>query len=223
VYPEKIHFFFALKKNMDINNFIRLFKKNEVDKTETLSFVYINRKKIVTFVPLNFVDKLTFEMAFAGAGKIGNYDLCSFRTKGLGTFMPGSSAKPFSGKKRKLAFEEEVRLEVECGEENLDNVVDSLLLNHPYEEVAYEIYDFKKRSDIPSSVVINFKRPVTFREIVSRINKNINLESKDGKIKIKTLCLTNSDVNISVITKAKEKNCKLIIFSEKNKLKFKYI
>ena len=208
---------------MDLNNFIKLFKKNEIDKTETIGFVYVKRKKIVTFVPLSFVDKLTFEMSFAGAGKIGNYDLCSFRTKGLGTFMPGNFARPFSGRKGKLAFEEEVRLEVECAEENLDGVIDALLANHPYEEVAYEIYDFKKRSDTPSSVVINFKNYVTFREIIARINKNVNLENKDGKIKIKTLCLTNGEVNINIITKAKEKNCKLIIFSEKNKLKFKYI
>jgi hypothetical protein len=208
---------------MDTNNFLKLFKKNEIDKTETLSFSFVNRKKIVTYVPLGFVDKLTFEMAFAGAGKIGNYEFCSFRTKGLGTFMPGKSAIPFTGKKGKLAYEEEVRLEVECGEENLDNVIDALLLNHPYEEVAYEIYDFKKRSDKPASVVIGFKKPVSFKDIITRINKNINQDSIDGNFRIKNLCFNNSEVNISVISKAKEKNCKLIIFSEKNKLKFKYI
>ncbi len=208
---------------MDTNNFLKLFKKNEIDKTETLRFVYVNRKKIVTYVPLGFVDKLTFEMSFAGAGKIGNYEFCSFRTKGLGTFMPGKSAKPFEGKKGKLAFEEEVRLEVECGEENLDRVIDALFLNHPYEEVAYEIYDFKKRSGKPASVVIGFKKPVSFKNIITRINKNINQDSIDGNYSIKNLCFTSCEVNNSLMLKAKEKNCKLIIFSEKNKLKFKYI
>lgn len=208
---------------MDTNKFLKLFRKNEIGKTEILNFAYVNLKKIVTYVPLNFVDKLTFEMAFAGAGKIGDYDLCSFRTKGLGTFMPGRASRPFSGKKGKLAFEEEVRLEVECGEENLDSVIDALLLNHPYEEVAYEIYDFKKRSAEPSTVVIGFKKPFSFKNIITRINKNINQDSIDGNFGIKNLCFTNSEVNKSVILKAKEKNCKLIIFSEKNKLKFKYI
>ena len=208
---------------MDTNNFLKLFKKNEIDNTETLRFVYVNRKKIVTYVPLGFVDKLTFEMSFAGAGKIGNYEFCSFRTKGLGTFIPGRKAKPFAGKKGKLAFEEEVRLEVECGEENLENVIDALLLNHPYEEVAYEIYDFKKRSDKPASVVISFKKSISFKNIITRINKNINQDSIDGNYSVKNLCFTSSEVNNSLMLKAKEKNCKLIIFSEKNKLKFKYI
>lgn len=208
---------------MDTNKFLGLFKKNEISKTETLSFEYTNRKKIVTYVPVNFVDKLTFEMGFEGAGKIGNYDLCSFRTKGLGTFMPGKTAKPFSGKQNKLAFEEEVRLEVECGEENLDKIIDAMLANHPYEEVAYEIYDFTKRTDKPASVIVDFKIPVSFKNIITRINKNINHDSIDENFRIKKLCFSNSEFNNILISRAKAKDCKLIIFSDKNKLKFKYI
>ena len=31
----------------------------------------------------------------AGAGRIGNYDECSFTTEGDGTFRPGPDATPF--------------------------------------------------------------------------------------------------------------------------------
>jgi len=208
---------------MEFINFLKLFRKDEIDKIENINYFYIKRKKIVTYVPLKYVDKLTFEMSFAGAGKIGNYDMCSFRMKGLGTYMPGSKAKPFSGKKGKLSFEEEVRLEIECSKENLDNVLDALLSNHPYEEVAYEIYDFKKRSDIPATGFITFKKPFTVKEIVSRINKKIQPDNIDKNAKIKKLFFTSDDLGQLIINKAKEKKCKLIVFSEKNNIKFKYI
>jgi hypothetical protein len=208
---------------MEFKNFLKLFRKNEIEKIENINYFYLNRKKIVTYVPLNYVDKLTFEMSFAGAGKIGNYDMCSFRMKGLGTYMPGSKAKPFIGKKGKLSFEEEVRLEIECSEENLDNVVDALLSNHPYEEVAYEIYDFKKRSGEPATVFITFKKPFTVKEIISRINKKIQPDNIDKNVKIKKLFFTSNNIDKQIINIAREKNCKFIVFSEKNKIKFKYI
>jgi hypothetical protein len=206
---------------MDIKNFLKLFKKTEIEKIENLNFIYINRKKIVTFVPVKYVDKLTFEMSFAGAGKIGNYNMCSFRMKGLGTYRPGNRANPFSGKKGKLSFEEEVRLELECSHENLDNVIDALLANHPYEEVAYEIYDFQKRSDEPASVLISFNKPLLLKEIISRINSKIQTDKINLNTKINSLCFANIEPDKLLTKKVKERNCKLIVISEKNKIKFK--
>jgi hypothetical protein len=208
---------------MEYKNFISLFKKNEIERTENINYFYITRKKIVTYVPLNFVDKLTFEMSFAGAGKIGNYDMCSFRMKGLGTYMPGKKTNPFAGKKGKISFEEEVRLEVECSEENLDNVIDALLSNHPYEEVAYEIYDFQKRTAIPATLFISFKIPISIKEIISRVNKKIDIGNFGKNIRIRNLLFTSNVINEQLKITAKGRNCKLIVFSEKNKIKFKLI
>jgi len=208
---------------MDTKKFLGLFKKNEIGKIENLCYVYVNRKKIVTFVPLKFVDKLTFEMSFSGAGKIGNYDMCSFRMKGLGTYRPENTTKPFSGKKSELSFEEEVRLEIECSTEDLDNVVDALLANHPYEEVAYEIYDFQKRSNEPATIYISFKKNLPMKEIISRINKNIQTDNINLNIGISNLCFSNTCLEKIPIKKIKERNCKLIVLSEKNKIKFKNI
>lgn len=208
---------------MDIKSFSSLFKKNEIEKIEYISYLYNNRKKIVTFVPLKNVDKLTFEMSFAGAGKIGNYDFCSFRMKGLGTYMPGNKTNPFIGEKGKLSFEEEIRLEMECGEEELEKVIDALLINHPYEEVAYEIYDFKKRSNIPNTIFISFKKVFSLKDLISKINKKIQIKNIDNNIKIKNLFFTIHELNNSLLKKAKDNNCNLIIFSEKNQIKFKFI
>lgn len=208
---------------MEFRTFTGLFKKREIENIEGISFFYISRKKIVTYVPLEFVDKLTFEMSFAGAGKIGNYRMCSFRMKGLGTYLPGKKTNPFTGKKGKLSFEEEVRLEVECGEESLDKVIDALLLNHPYEEVAYEVYDFQKRTDIPSSCIITFKEPLFVNDIISRINKMIKTEYIGKNKKISRLFFTTLNYNRKISENAKEKKCNIILYSENNKNKFKYI
>lgn len=208
---------------MEINNFLKLFKKNEIEKTEELSFFYINRKKVVTYVPLNFVDKLTFEMSYAGAGKIGNYEMCSFRMKGLGTYLPGKRSNPFAGKKGKLSFEEEVRLEIETSPEDLDKVLDALLANHPYEEVAYEVYDFQKRSSYPTSVFVNLKKTISLKDIISRINNKIQTVNINADAKLKNICFTTEHDEKLLVTKLKERNCKLIVLSEKNKIKFKNI
>src|SRR5258706_10164 len=54
-------------------------------------------KKIVTFVPKVHVEAVASAMALAGAGTIGDYDECSFREEGTGTFKARTGAKPFVG------------------------------------------------------------------------------------------------------------------------------
>jgi hypothetical protein len=200
----------------------RIFKKNEIDSAEEFHHDFISRKKIVTFVPLNFVDKLTFEMAFAGAGIIGNYEICSFRMKGLGTFKPVADAKPFSGKKGKVAYEEEVRLEMECDEENLDNVINALLLNHPYDEAAYEIYDFQKRAKEPSGYVLNFKKSFELKELLKRLNNNLDYKNLNLEKKIKKLAFVNSKLNKNILRKVLIHKCDyLLTFENNNKILIK--
>lgn len=149
------------------------FKKNEISKLTPILSEYISRKKVVTFVPLKYVDKVTFDMASAGAGIIGNYNVCSFRMKGVGTFIPGNGTKPFSGKKGKLAFEEEVRLEMECSPDSLEAVIDALLSSHPYDEPAYEIYDFKKRTGKHTAWICKLKKKISLEELIYRLNNNV--------------------------------------------------
>lgn len=156
-----------------MNKIFSYFKKNEIKNLTPVLSEYVSRKKVVTFVPLKYVDKLTFDMSSAGAGKIGDYSICSFRMKGVGTFLPGKSAKPFTGKKGKLAFEEEVRLEMECGNESLESVIDALLKSHPYEEPAYEIYDFSKRTNKHLAVRCDLKKKMTLEELIYRLNNKV--------------------------------------------------
>ena len=94
--------------------------------------------KLVTYVP-SAHDAMVMQALFnAGAGTIGNYDECSFRSLGTGTFRAGKEANPFIGKVNERETIEEVRLEVILPAHKQQEVLSALKLSHPYEEVAYD-------------------------------------------------------------------------------------
>jgi dinuclear metal center YbgI/SA1388 family protein len=95
--------------------------------------------KLVTFVPGGQVEAVAAALADAGAGRMGNYDSCSFRSEGTGTFRPLPGASPFLGRVGELERVDEVRLEALVPEGARDAAVSALLRAHPYEEVAYDV------------------------------------------------------------------------------------
>jgi hypothetical protein len=207
----------------DLNKLKNVFRKDEIKSIESFLYQYIEKKKIVVYVPLKYVDKLTYDMGHAGAGIIGNYELCSFRMKGLGTFRPNQKSNPFSGQKNQLSFEEEVRLEMECNEYDLDKVIDAMLNNHPYEEVAYEIYDFTKRTKTPTGFIIGLKRKMRIDTLVSRIKKDIDFKIADINFNFKKIATTNRQITNTVIEKALINNCEFILSNHNNIFNIKKI
>ncbi|MDQ3974486.1 MAG: Nif3-like dinuclear metal center hexameric protein, partial [Actinomycetota bacterium] len=96
--------------------------------------------KLVTFVPRDHTSGVLEGLAAAGAGVIGEYDHCSFRVSGTGSFRPSPSARPALGERGRLNEVAEDRLEMLVPSEGLDAAVAALLAAHPYEEVAYDVY-----------------------------------------------------------------------------------
>ena len=96
--------------------------------------------KIVTFVPSEAVKKVESAIFKAGAGAIGNYDCCSFKLPGTGSFRAMEGANPYVGNIGEIHLEDEVRIEVTVPEHLKKNVVDSIVKNHPYEEPVYDVY-----------------------------------------------------------------------------------
>lgn len=96
--------------------------------------------KVVTFVPARYTEELAEAMASAGAGRIGNYRGCSYRSEGIGTFLPEAGAAPVVGdvgEKNRVA---EVRLEMIAPQARKDELVAALSEVHPYEEPAFDLY-----------------------------------------------------------------------------------
>ena len=97
--------------------------------------------KLVTFVPRADADAVLDALAAAGAGAIGDYDRCAFRVDGTGTFRPLSGAQPAIGSVGSVEQVAETRLEMVLPRQARAEVVAALRSAHPYEEVAFDIYE----------------------------------------------------------------------------------
>jgi len=103
----------------------------------------MNNVKIVVFVPESHADLVRKAAGEAGAGKIGNYDYCSFSVKGISRYKPLKGANPAIGKVGKLESVSEERIEFICPSNLIKKVTSSIKKVHPYEEVALDIYPLK--------------------------------------------------------------------------------
>lgn len=97
-------------------------------------------KKLVTFVPHDYAEKVRNAIFEAGGGVIGNYDSCSYNIEGYGTFKGNENTNPFVGEKGKIHREPETRIEVIFPAHLQQKIIEFMLDAHPYEEVAYDIY-----------------------------------------------------------------------------------
>lgn len=96
-------------------------------------------KKLTTYIPVDFSEKVRNSIFKAGAGTIGNYDNCSFNAEGKGTYRGNEDSNPTMGKKGELHSEKEELISVIFEKHKEKNILKSLFDAHPYEEVAYEI------------------------------------------------------------------------------------
>ena len=103
--------------------------------------------KLVVFVPKESLETVKNAIFDAGAGHIGKYDQCSFYQEGMGTFRAKEGAKPYVGEIGQQHNETEYRLETIFPAHLQYKVVQALKQNHPYEEVAFDLFPLLKKSD----------------------------------------------------------------------------
>lgn len=96
--------------------------------------------KLVIFVPFSHTDIVRQALGELGAGKIGNYDFCSFSSRGIGRFCGNEKSSPSFGEAQKHESVEEERIEVVVPREILKEIIEKVKAVHPYEEVAFDIY-----------------------------------------------------------------------------------
>ena len=96
--------------------------------------------KLVVFVPSDALEVVRDAIFAAGAGRIGEYERCSWYTEGTGTFRPLPNAQPVIGEVGEEERVPELRLETVFPSERRDDVVVALRRAHPYEEPAFDIY-----------------------------------------------------------------------------------
>lgn len=128
--------------------------------------------KLVVFVPHADTAAVLAALAEAGAGVIGEYDRCSFRVAGTGTFRPSPAANPSVGEREQTNEVAEDRLEVLVPRARLGAAVEALVDAHPYEEVAYDVYPLAgdgRASGKGLGRVGELAEPLMLREVADRL------------------------------------------------------
>jgi hypothetical protein len=98
------------------------------------------RRKLVVFVPEDALDAVREAVFAAGAGRIGDYERCSWYAAGTGTFFGGEGTAPVLGVPGREERVPELRLETVYPVEREAEVVAALRAAHPYEEPAFDLY-----------------------------------------------------------------------------------
>ena len=96
--------------------------------------------KLVWFVPADALEATRDAVFDAGAGRIGDYERCSWYTAGTGTFLGGEGTAPAVGEPEREERVPELRVETVVPEDRVGAAVAALRLAHPYEEPAFDVY-----------------------------------------------------------------------------------
>lgn len=84
----------------------------------------------------------------AGAGIIGNYSMCTIRTKCESTFKGNENSNPTFGEPNKLVFSSEEKLEFKCELTKVKNVLKAIRNVHSYEEPGIDIIPLISEEDL---------------------------------------------------------------------------
>ncbi|MBF0440751.1 MAG: NGG1p interacting factor NIF3 [Oligoflexales bacterium] len=100
--------------------------------------------KLCFYVPPEDAENVKTALFNKGAGKIGNYEWCSFETPGDGQYRPLEGSSPYRGEPNRLERVKELRVEMVCEDHLIREVVKTLLEVHPYETPAYDVVKCEK-------------------------------------------------------------------------------
>jgi hypothetical protein len=103
--------------------------------------------KLVFFVPESHKEAVKQAIFARGAGRYDGYDCCSWETLGSGQFKPLSGSRPFIGQQDQIETVAEYRVEMICSDDVVKTVIEALILAHPYETPAYEVWSIKTLND----------------------------------------------------------------------------
>lgn len=133
-------------------------------------------RKIVTFVPESHAETIRQAMFDAGAGKIGNYDSCSFNTQGQGSFRALEDANPFTGTINQLHFEPEIKIEAIYPVHLEKYIIEAMIQAHPYEEVAYDILLLgNKDKHAGSGMIGQLPEPIDALKFLNNVKSKLGL------------------------------------------------
>jgi dinuclear metal center YbgI/SA1388 family protein len=124
-------------------------------------------RKLITYTIPENAEKVRNALFDAGAGTIGNYENCSFNSKGIGTYMGNEHSNPEIGNRFEFVENDEIKIEVTFEKQLETKILQSLFKNHAYEEVDYEIYDLQNQhQNIGLGMIGEFEIPMEEKEFL---------------------------------------------------------
>lgn len=134
--------------------------------------------KLVVYVPAGYEGQVAEALFKAGAGEVGNYDNCSFRSEGLGTFRAKDGCSPFIGQVGERSSVRELRLETVVPKELLNRVVERMVRAHPYEEVAYDLIPLdNRRKEIGLGRIGRLAQVTPLASFAAEVKKTLQVEA----------------------------------------------
>ena len=132
--------------------------------------------KIITFVPVEACEKVADSLSSAGAGLLGNYSECSFRTEGTGTFKGSDKSNPFIGTRGEKETVKEIKIEMIFPKWKMNDITNALLASHPYEEPAYDIIPLmNKTNEYGYGIVGELETLKPAKEFLSDLKQVLNI------------------------------------------------
>ncbi|MFN4147200.1 MAG: Nif3-like dinuclear metal center hexameric protein [Runella sp.] len=132
--------------------------------------------KLVTFVPIENTQQVLDALYEVGAGQIGQYDHCSFRVEGKGTFRPSEAANPHIGSANIDEQVTEHRIEVLLPVYLENQVMAALRKSHPYEEVAYYLTTLQNQNqEVGAGVVGMLAEPLKASDFLQHLRQSMQL------------------------------------------------
>lgn len=134
-------------------------------------------RRLITFAPIDKAEEVRDALFAAGAGNIGKYAECSFNSEGKGTFKAEEGANPYVGEIGKRHQEAETKIEIVYPFYLENQVVKALVENHPYEEVAYDIFTMDNvHFGIGAGIIGDLEEPKAEKEFLKFIAENFKAD-----------------------------------------------
>jgi len=144
--------------------------------------------KLTVFIPKDHCEQTVNALHEAGAGSVGHYEYCSFRTEGEGFFKPKKEAKPFIGKPGKAEKVTEIRVELLVNNHLKNKALKVLNEVHPYEEAAYFLHPVgNPNQDLGAGMIGNLPVPIEAHEFLNTVKKTFNTTVRHTKIVKQTI------------------------------------
>lgn len=96
--------------------------------------------KLCFYVPDSHVEQVKQAVFAAGAGRIGDYECCSWQTLGQGQFRPLAGSRPFIGEQGQLERLSKWKVELVLEDHCKEAVIAALKAAHPYQTPAYDLF-----------------------------------------------------------------------------------